>query len=195
MVYEEIGTLVFEIFMKNLPLGLFILSIILTGNLVDLVLFCSSLEYIRNLRFKLNPISIVFGLLINFISLFLLEIYSINDLNVYLSISTWAMVGISTAVTMFLAWRYRIKGNKWIKDVISMVFFLILGILFLLIAINSLPKLIDFSSFKLCSNNFCKIGDIIQKILYLVVILFLGYASIKLFGESKKTRRYSIKKQ
>ena len=190
MVATELGQLILEIVLKNLPLALFIFSIILSGNLVRIILLSLDFKNHTTWSFKIDAISVTSGLVINFISLASMKIFSIVDFSPYILLSTWLRVGIITGIFMLGAWKYKTLGEKWIKDIMLKIFALILGILFIVGGFNSLKDLFEIRSFLICQNIFCKIGVILQKTLFLLFVAFLFYAGFKLVKEASKTRRY-----
>lgn len=175
---------------ETLPLIWVFVSIILSGNIIRLIYFANK-DKIREqsiIRIK-DTIVLTSGLAINWITLNLMKVdYSFESFKVYNEAKTWLYIGIATLILGFLTWEYRCKGKKWLKDTVGDIISLVLGILFVILAITFIGNIISFTKQLSLDNTTELISNGIKIIFSICMVLFSGYAALKLLNI--KSRRY-----
>ena len=178
---------------ETLPLILVLISIILTGNIIRIIYFAKKETILKYCTIKIKDVIVLTaGLTINLLTLYFLNVdYSLKNYNLFYNAKTWLILGITTLVLGFLTWEFRIKGEKWLKDTVIDLFSYILGILLVILSLDSIHK-IWLMIWLLSLDNITIFISNIIKIFFLVCLtIFFGYVAVKLLRN--KTRRYHLK--
>lgn len=190
------GGVIIAVIKENIPLGLFLLSTLITGNFLKDILIGTEIKKFR-LEIK-NHLSLSLGIITNFLVLAYFKIYII-DFSYYYSLKIWLGLLIVTLVMGIILYNYRIYGKKWITDKIEKIFYFIMGIILIFSALRSLPTILEIFNFKQfiasCGNSiWCLIIRIIGWIMTTIIILFIGYVGLKFFGAISEQKRYKKRK-
>ena len=190
----NLGSIIAQLLIESLPLGLFFLSLILTGNIMRHLYISNDLSDLCKGTIKLDLLSLTSGLFITLIPLFY-KGSGILDVGVLKEQNTWTAILITSIITGVFIWNYRIYGKKWIKDQAQFIFGLLLASILFYAGYNSTIegiKIIHYQNY--LTNNIIFIKFIAGRIFNLTLATLVFIWGFKLFKLISKKKRYKKRK-